>query len=92
LRLQGRFQSREVFRERARFAAFQIPGVFHNSLSYLKGQVQPWESGISLFERLHNPERVKIMIETLREPANLPVQLFFTGVRKRGVADVVDQG
>src|SRR5262249_6927676 len=58
----------------------------------LEGQVQTWKSRITLLELFHNAEGVQVVIKPLAEALHLPVQLFFTCMSERRVADIMAEG
>src|ERR1039458_5145998 len=56
-----------------------------------KAQVQPGEAGVTLFEAFDDPEGVQVVVESLAEARHLAIQRFLSGVRERGVPNVVRQ-
>ena len=79
----------------ARLLRFQHLGMptramLQDALTRLKRQVQPVVSRIALFQLIHHPQRLQVVLE----PAmglHAPVQRILPGVPERGVAEVMGQ-
>jgi hypothetical protein len=65
--------------------------MFDDALSQLEREVEAGESGVPLFEMLHDAQRVQVVIEPIAEPLHLAVQFLLAGVRERWVSHVVRQ-
>ena len=50
LSFQHRAQTGQILIEKRRFAGLEIPRVFHDAFAHFKGQIQPGESGIAVFD------------------------------------------
>ena len=84
--------ARTIFIELRKFSAFEVARVFDDSFAHLKSQIQTGKTGISLLEVLHDAQRMKIVIESVAELLHLAVKLFFSGMRKGRMADIVREG
>ena len=70
-------------------ACREIARVLNDSFAHLEGEIQAGKSRVALLEVLNDSEGVQVVVEAVAEALHLPVQFFFTGVRERGMADVV---
>jgi hypothetical protein len=65
--------------------------MLNNSFANAKGKVESAMSYITLFEMLHNPQSVQIMIETQTMTAQALIQGALSCMTERRMADIVNQ-
>src|SRR6202035_984625 len=90
LRFKRRAPARQVLIKLNNFAGLKVARMFGHAFTHLEGQIQAREASVALLEFLDDSERMNVVIEPLAEAAHLPVQLLFSGVSKRRMADVVN--
>lgn len=81
----------ELFELRS-IAGFDFAGMLDDSFPHLEGEVQAGETGITLFETLHDAEGVNVVIEDIAEALHLAVEFLLAGVAEGRVAEVVGEG
>ncbi len=91
MRFERRAESGKIFVQRRILALFEIARMLDDALAHFEGQVQAGKAGVAALERFDDAQGVKIMIEAIAEAAHLAIQLVFTGMRKRRMADIVAQ-
>src|SRR5882672_3772147 len=69
-----------------------IVRVLDDSFADFESQIQAAEGGIALLEIFHDAQSMKIVIEEQTVLAHGGVERFFSGVAKRRMADVMNQG
>ncbi len=60
-------------------------------LAHFERQVQSWKSRVRIFEPLHNAKSVQVVIESLAVTPHKAIELGFTRMPERRMADVMRQ-
>jgi hypothetical protein len=65
--------------------------MLYDSFAHFKGEIQPLEFDVALFEVLHNSQRLQVVIEPASIAAHQFIELSFPCVAEGWVTDVVHQ-
>src|SRR5271156_5154812 len=81
----------EVFGKFGMFGRVVVARMLDDSFADFEGEIEPRKIQVALLEMFDDVERVQIVIEALAEFAQAQVELFFSGVAERRMANVMDQ-
>jgi len=92
LRFERRTEVELIFGELRKFGGRIIAGMLDDAFANLEGEIQTFESGIAVLELFDDTQGLGVVIEMTTAGGHELIELFLSGVAKRGMADVVSEG
>ncbi len=91
LGFERRAEPEKIFAELGKFGGGIVAGMLDDAFANFEGEIQAGKIEIALFELLDDAKRVEIVIENAAVDAHEFIELLFSGMAKRWMADVMDE-